>query len=69
MQHRFHLGQLVRRHDGTAQCRGNRIFEVVGLLPAEGGEPGYRIRSTEAGTHDVREAGLKAASCCPAPTA
>lgn len=68
MSHKFHLGQLVRRRDSAAARNGSRIFEVVGLLPAESGEPGYRIRSSEAGTHEVREAGLTAASCCPAPS-
>lgn len=67
MGHKFHLGQLVRRRDLAAARNGNRIFEVIGLLPADAGAPGYRIRSTEAGTHEVREDGLTAASCCQAP--
>ncbi len=67
MSHKFHLGQLVRRRDLAAARNGNRIFEVIGLLPVETGEPSYRIRSTEAGTHEVREDALTAASCCSAP--
>ncbi|WP_375462357.1 hypothetical protein [uncultured Methylobacterium sp.] len=68
MTHKFHIGQLVRRRDPAAGRNGNRIFEIVGLLPTGAGERGYRIRSSEAGTHEVREADLTAASCCPAPT-
>lgn len=67
MSHKFHLGQLVRRRDASAPRSGNRIFEVVGLLPEERGEPGYRIRSAEAGTQEAREGGLTPASCAPPP--
>ena len=69
MSHEFHPGPLVRRRDASATRNGDRIFEVTGRLPEERGEPGYRIRSMEAGTPEAREAALTPASCAALPTA
>jgi len=62
VSHRFQLGQLVRRAGQVGAPARSQIYEVVYLLPDEQGVPRYRIKGTEAGTHEVNEQELVAAS-------
>ena len=62
MPHKFRLGQLVRLRSQAAARNASRIYEIVSLLPDDAEQPGYRIRSTEAGTCEAREPELVPAS-------
>lgn len=59
---RFQLGQLVRRVGQIGAPARNCIYEIVSVLPEQSGEPRYRIKGVEAGTHEVSERELVAAS-------
>ncbi|MCC7251355.1 MAG: hypothetical protein IT540_05715 [Hyphomicrobium sp.] len=44
--HKFRVGQRVL-YDPPRRTTGSAVFTVVRLLPPEGGERTYRIKSTE----------------------
>ena len=60
--HQFYLGQLVRRAGQIGAPARGCLYEIVKLLPDEHGVPRYRIKGTEAGTYEVSERGILAAS-------
>jgi hypothetical protein len=54
-KHRFKIGELVglKRHRGVDAPRGP--YEIVALLPEEGGVPRYRIKSSREDNQRVAE--------------
>lgn len=52
-KHKYDIGQKVRYFSRMRASAPNSEFEVVRLLPAEGGEFQYRIKSAEEKTERV----------------
>jgi hypothetical protein len=54
-KHRFKMGELVelKQHRGVDAPRGQ--YEIVALLPKEGGVPLYRIKSSRENKQRVAE--------------
>ena len=52
-KHKYNIGQKVRYFSRMRASAPNSEFEVVRLLPAEGGEFQYRIKSAEEKTERV----------------
>jgi hypothetical protein len=54
-KHRFKIGELVelKQHRGIDAPRG--LYEIVALLPEEGGVPRYRIKSSREDNQRVAE--------------
>ena len=61
MPHQFEVGQLVQLSPAAIPHGAPQIYEVVRLIPSQGGEPLYRIK---AGPFErvVRESEIAAAS-------
>lgn len=52
-KHKYNVGQKVRHFSRMRASAPNSEFEVVRLLPAEGGEFQYRIKNADEKTERV----------------